>query len=138
MLDVGSELIRKREAWEQAEERYQRLLAAKATGNIKSPPMSGMPSGGFSESKTEKLFMDISKAEERVRRLREDYLLALRLLRNRARREFEDDLDFQIAWECIVENSKPRDVARWNHVDVNRVYRLKNRFKKALVEEKTL
>lgn len=138
MLDVGSELIRKREAWEQAEERYQRLLAVKATGNIKSPPMSGMPSGGFSESKTEKLFMDISKAEERVRRLREDYLLALRLLRNRARREFEDDLDFQIVWECIVENSKPRDVARWNHVDVNRVYRLKNRFKKALVEEKTL
>ncbi len=136
MWDIGAELRRKREAWEQAVERYQRLLAAKENGNIKSPPMSGMPSGGCAGSKTEKLFLDIDRAKEQVRRRRTEYVLARQMLRNRARAEFQDDADFRIVWECIVENTPPRKVAAWNHVDVKRVYNLKKRIKKVLVDEK--
>ena len=135
MRDIVDEMQRKREAWERAEERYQRLLAAEATGNIKSPPMSGMPSGGFASDKTEKLFLDIDQARIRADRLKREYLEAKELLMMRLRKQFDSNRDFKIVWQYIVERENAVTVAKWNRVSINVVYKLKNKYKKAVAAE---
>ena len=80
MKDIVYLMREKREAWELALERYQQLLALEATGNIKSPPMSGMPSGGGDGDKTYKLLDDIDRARQRAAFLRDDYMLARNVL----------------------------------------------------------
>ena len=135
MRDIVDEMQRKREAWERAEERYQCLLAAEATGNIKSPPMSGMPSGGFASDKTEKLFLDIDQARIRADRLKREYLEAKELLMMRLRKQFDSNRDFKIVWQYIVERENAVTVAKWNHVSINVVYKLKNKYKKAVAAE---
>ncbi len=138
MKDIGRLMREKREAWERAKERYQQLLALKATGNIKSPPMSGMPSGGGDGDKTYKLLDDIERARKRAASLRDDYLMARNVLLARLRREFEDPRDFKIIWQYVIEGESAQNVSRWNDTSVNNVYKLKSKYKKVLEAEKYL
>lgn len=138
MKDIGCLMREKREAWELALERYQQLLALEATGNIKSPPMSGMPSGGGDGDKTYKLLDDIERARQRVASLRDDYLLARNVLLARLRREFEDPRDFKIIWQYVIEGESAQNVSRWNDASANNVYKLKSKYKKVLEAEKYL
>ena len=138
MKDIGCLMREKREAWELALERYQQLLALEATGNIKSPPMSGMPSGGVDGDKTYKLLDDIERARQRAASLRDDYMLARNVLLARLRREFEDPRDFRIIWQYVVEGESAQNVSRWNDTSVNNVYKLKYKYKKVLEAEKYL
>lgn len=138
MKDIGHLMREKREAWELALERYQQLLALEATGNIKSPPMSGMPSGGGDVDKTYKLLDDIERARQRAASLRDDYLMARNVLLARLRREFEDPRDFKIIWQYVIEGESIQNVSRWNDVTVNNVYKLKSKYKKVLEAEKYL
>lgn len=138
MKDIGRLMTEKREAWERAKERYQQLLALEATGNIKSPPMSGMPSGGGDGDKTYKLLDDIERARRRVASLRKDYLLARNVLLARLRREFENPRDFNIIWQYVIEGESVQNVSRWNDTTVNNVYKLKSKYKKVLEAEKYL
>ena len=103
MKDIGCLMRENREAWELALERYQQLLALEATGNIKSPPMSGMLSGGGDGDKTYKLLDDIERARKRAASLRDDYMLARNVLLARLRREFEDPRDFRVIWQYVIE-----------------------------------
>ena len=138
MKDIGCLMREKREAWELALERYQQLLALEATGNIKSPPMSGMPSGGGDGDKTYKLLDDIERARKRAASLRDDYLMARNVLLARLRREFEDPRDFKIIWQYVIEGESAQNVSRWNDTSVNNVYKLKSKYKKVLEAEKYL
>lgn len=138
MKDIGYLMREKREAWELALERYQQLLALEATGNIKSPPMSGMPSGGGDGDKTYKLLDDIERARKRAASLRDDYLMARNVLLARLRREFEDPRDFRIIWQYVIEGESAQNVSRWNDTSVNNVYKLKSKYKKVLEAEKYL
>ena len=138
MKDIGHLMREKREAWELALERYQQLLALEATGNIKSPPMSGMPSGGGDVDKTYKLLDDIERARQRAASLRDDYMLARNVLLARLRREFEDPRDFRIIWQYVIEGESAQNVSRWNDTSVNNVYKLKSKYKKVLEAEKYL
>ncbi len=138
MKDIGHLMREKREAWDLALERYQRLLALEATGNIKSPPMSGMPSGGGDGDKTYKLLDDIERARQRAASLRDDYILARNVLLARLRREFEDPRDFRIIWQYVIEGESAQNVSRWNDTSVNNVYKLKYKYKKVLEAEKYL
>lgn len=138
MKDIGCLMREKREAWELALERYQQLLALEATGNIKSPPMSGMPSGGGDGDKTYKLLDDIERARKRAASLRDDYMMARNVLLARLRREFEDPRDFRIIWQYVIEGESAQNVSRWNDTTVNNVYKLKYKYKKVLEAEKYL
>ena len=138
MKDIGHLMREKREAWELALEHYQQLLALEATGNIKSPPMSGMPSGGGDGDKTYKLLDDIERARQRAASLRDDYMMARNVLLARLRREFEDPRDFRIIWQYVIEGESAQNVSRWNDTSVNNVYKLKSRYKKVLEAEKYL
>lgn len=138
MKDIGDLMRKKREAWELALERYQQLLALEATGNIKSPPMSVMPSGGGDGDKTYKLLDDIERARKRVTSLRKEYMLARRVLLARLRREFEDPRDFKIIWQYVIEGESVQNVSRWNGTTPNNVYKLKSKCKKVLEAEKYL
>lgn len=138
MKDIGYLMREKREAWELALERYQQLLALEATGNIKSPPMSGMPSGGGDGDKTYNLLDDIERARKRAASLRDDYLMARNVLLARLRREFEDPRDFKIIWQYVIEGESAQNVSRWNDTSVNNVYKLKSKYKKVLEAEKYL
>lgn len=138
MKDIGCLMREKREAWEMALERYQQLLALEATGNIKSPPMSGMPSGGGDGDKTYKLLDDIERARQRAASLRDDYMMARNVLLARLRREFEDPRDFRVIWQYVVEGESAQNVSRWNDTSVNNVYKLKSKYKKVLEAEKYL
>ena len=138
MKDIGQLMREKREAWELALERYQQLLALEATGNIKSPPMSGMPSGGGDGDKTYKLLDDIERARQRAASLRDDYLMARHVLLARLRREFEDPRDFRIIWQYVIEGESVQNVSRWNGTSANNVYKLKSKYKKVLEAEKYL
>lgn len=138
MNDIGQLMREKREAWELALERYQQLLALEATGNIKSPPMSGMPSGGGDGDKTYKLLDDIERARQRAASLRDDYMLARNVLLARLRREFEDPRDFRVIWQYVIEGESAQNVSRWNDTTVNNVYKLKSKYKKAIEAEKYL
>lgn len=138
MKDIGCLMREKREAWELALERYQQLLALEATGNIKSPPMSGMTSGGGDGDKTYKLLDDIERARTRAASLRDDYLMARNVLLARLRREFEDPRDFKIIWQYVIEGESAQNVSRWNDTSVNNVYKLKYKYKKVLEAEKYL
>lgn len=138
MKDIGQLMREKREAWEMALERYQQLLALEATGNIKSPPMSGMPSGGGDGDKTYKLLDDIERARQRAASLRDDYMMARNVLLARIRREFEDPRDFRIIWQYVIEGESAQNVSRWNDTSVNNVYKLKSKYKKVLEAEKYL
>lgn len=138
MKDIGCLMREKREAWEMSMERYQQLLALEATGNIKSPPMSGMPSGGGDGDKTYKLLDDIERARQRAASLRKDYMLARHVLIARLRREFEDPRDFKIIWQYVIEGESAQNVSRWNYTSVNNVYKLKSKYKKMLEAEKYL
>lgn len=138
MKDIGHLMREKREAWELALERYQQLLALEATGNIKSPPMSGMPSGGGDGDKTYKLLDDIERARQRAASLRDDYLMARNVLLARLRREFENPRDFKIVWQYVIEGESAQNVSRWNDTSVNNVYKLKFKYKKVLGAEKYL
>lgn len=138
MKDIGCLMREKREAWELALERYQQLLALEATGNIKSPPMSGMPSGGGDGDKTYKLLDDIERARQRAASLRDDYMMARNVLLARLRREFEDPRDFRIIWQYVIEGESAQNVSRWNDTSVNNVYKLKYKYKKVLEAEKYL
>ena len=138
MKHIGCLMREKREAWELALERYQQLLALEATGNIKSPPMSGMPSGGGDGDKTYKLLDDIERARQRAASLRKDYMLARNVLLARLRREFKDPRDFKIIWQYVVEGESAQNVSRWNDTSVNNVYKLKSKYKKVLEAEKYL
>lgn len=138
MKDIGCLMREKREAWELALERYQQLLDLEATGNIKSPPMSGMPSGGGDGDKTYKLLDDIERARQRAASLRKDYMLARNVLLARLRREFKDPRDFKIIWQYVVEGESAQNVSRWNDTSVNNVYKLKSKYKKVLEAEKYL
>lgn len=138
MKDIGQLMREKREAWEMALERYQQLIALEATGNIKSPPMSGMPSGGGDGDKTYKLLDDIERARQRAASLRKDYMLARNVLLARLRREFKDPRDFKIIWQYVVEGESAQNVSRWNDTSVNNVYKLKSKYKKVLEAEKYL
>lgn len=138
MKDIGCLMREKREAWELAEERYQQLLALEATGNIKSPPMSCMPSGGGDGDKTYKLLDDIERARQRAASLRDEYMLARNVLLARLRREFEDPRDFRVIWQYVIEGESAQNVSRWNDTSVNNVYKLKSKYKKVLEEEKYL
>lgn len=138
MKDIGHLMRAKREAWEQAEERYEQLLALEATGNIKSPPMSGMPSGGGDGDKTYKLLTDIDAARLRAQRLRKEYLRAKAILMMRLRKQFEDPRDFWIVWQYVAEGESAQNVSRWNGTTPNNVYKLKNKYKKVLEAEKYL
>ena len=138
MKDIGQLMREKREAWELALERYQQLPALEATGNIKSPPMSGMPSGGGDGDKTYKLLDDIERARQRAASLRKDYMLARNVLLARLRREFKDPRDFKIIWQYVVEGESAQNVSRWNDTSVNNVYKLKSKYKKVLEAEKYL
>lgn len=138
MKDIGYLMREKREAWELALERYQQLLALEATGNIKSPPMSGMPSGGGDGDKTYKLLDDIERARQRAAYLRDDYMMARNVLLARLRREFEDSRDFRIIWQYAIEGESAQNVSRWNDTSVNNVYKLKSKYKKVLEAEKYL
>lgn len=138
MKDIGHLMREKREAWELALERYQQLLALEATGNIKSPPMSGMPSGGGDGDKTYKLLDDIERARQRAASLRDDYVMARNVLLARLRREFEDPRDFRIIWQYVIEGESAQNVSRWNDTSVNNVYKLKFKYKKVLEAEKYL
>lgn len=138
MKDIGQLMREKREAWELALERYQQLLALEATGNIKSPPMSGMPSGGGDGDKTYKLLDDIERARQRAASLRDDYLMARNVLLARLRREFKDPRDFKIIWQYVIEGESAQNVSRWNDTSANNVYKLKSKYKKVLEAEKYL
>ena len=138
MKDIGHLMREKREAWEQAEERYEQLLALEATGNIKSPPMSGMPSGGGDGDKTYKLLTDIDAARLFAQRLRKEYLRAKAILMMRLRKQFEDPRDFWIVWQYVVEGESVQNVSRWNGTTPNTVYKLKSKYKKVLEAEKYL
>lgn len=138
MKDIGYLMREKREAGELALERYQQLLALEATGNIMSPPMSGMPSGGGDGDKTYKLLDDIERARQRAASLRDDYLMARNVLLARLRREFEDPRDFKIIWQYVIEGESAQNVSRWNDTTVNNVYKLKSKYKKVLEAEKYL
>lgn len=138
MKDIGCLMREKREAWELAEERYQQLLALEATGNIKSPPMSCMPSGGGDGDKTYKLLDDIERARQRAASLRDEYMLARNVLLARLRREFEDPRDFRVIWQYVIEGESAQNVSRWNDTTVNNVYKLKYKYKKVLEAEKYL
>lgn len=138
MNDIEYLMREKREAWELALERYQQLLALEATGNIKSPPMSGMPSGGGDGDKTYKLLDDIERARQRAASLRDDYMLARNVLLARLRREFEDPRDFRVIWQYVIEGESAQNVSRWNDTSVNNVYKLKSKYKKVLEAEKYL
>lgn len=138
MKDIGRLMREKREAWEMAEERYQQLLALEATGNIKSPPMSGMPSCGGDGDKTYKLLDDIERARQHAAFLRDDYMLARNVLLARLRREFEDPCDFKIIWQYVIEGESVQNVSRWNGTTPNNVYKLKSKYKKVLEAEKYL
>lgn len=138
MKDIGYLMREKREAWEMALERYQQLLALEVTGNIKSPPMSGMPSGGGDGDKTYKLLDDIERARQRAASLRDDYMMARNVLLARLRREFEDPRDFRIIWQYVIEGESAQNVSRWNDTSVNNVYKLKSKYKKVLEAEKYL
>ena len=138
MKDIGYLMREKREAWELSLERYQQLLALEATGNIKSPPMSGMPSGGGDGDKTYKLLDDIERARQRAASLLKDYMLARNVLLARLRREFEDPRDFKIIWQYVIERESAQNVSRWNDTSVNNVYKLKSKYKKVLEAEKYL
>lgn len=138
MKDIGHLMREKREAWELALECYQQLLALDATGNIKSPPMSGMPSGGGDGDKTYKLLDDIERARQRAASLRDDYMMARNVLLARLRREFEDPRDFKIIWQYVIEGESAQNVSRWNDTSVNNVYKLKSKYKKVLEAEKYL
>nr|DAH68282.1 MAG TPA: Protein of unknown function (DUF1492) [Caudoviricetes sp.] len=138
MKDIGCLMREKREAWELALERYQQLLALEATGNIKSPPMSGMPTGGGDGDKTYKLLDDIERARQRAASLRKDYMMARNVLLARLRREFEDPRDFRIIWQYVIEGESAQNVSRWNATSVNNVYKLKSKYKKVLEAEKYL
>lgn len=138
MKDIGHLMREKREAWELALERYQQLLALEATGNIKSPPMSGMPSGGGDGDKTYKLLDDIERARKRAASLRDDYMMARNVLLARLRREFEDPRDFRVIWQYVIEGESAQNVSRWNDTTVNNVYKLKCKYKKVLEAEKYL
>ena len=138
MKDIGHLMREKREAWELALERYQQLLALEATGNIKSPPMSGMPSGGGDGDKTYKLLDDIERARQRAASLRDDYMLARNVLLARLRRDYEDPRDFRIIWQYVIEGESAQNVSRWNDTSVNNVYKLKSKYKKVLEAEKYL
>ena len=138
MKDIGHLMREKREAWEMAEERYQQLLALEATGNIKSPPMSGMPSGGGDGDKTYKLLTDIDAARLRVQRTRKEYLRAKAILMMRLRKQFEEPRDFWIVWQYVVEGESVQNVSRWNGTTPNNVYKLKSKYKKVLEAEKYL
>lgn len=138
MKDIGCLMREKREAWELALERYQQLLALEATGNIKSPPMSGMPSGGVDGDKTYKLLDDIERARQRAASLRDDYMMARNVLLARLRREFEDPRDFRVIWQYVIEGESAQNVSRWNDTTVNNVYKLKSKYKKVLEAEKYL
>ena len=138
MKDIECLMREKREAWEMALERYQQLLALEATGNIKSPPMSGMLSGGGDGDKTYKLLDDIERARQRAASLRDEYMLARNVLLARLRREFEDPRDFRVIWQYVVEGESAQNVSRWNDTSVNNVYKLKSKYKKVLEAEKYL
>lgn len=138
MKDIGHLMREKREAWELALERYQQLLALEVTGNIKSPPMSGMPSGGGDGDKTYKLLDDIERARQRAASLRDDYMMARNVLLARLRREFEDPRDFRVIWQYVIEGESAQNVSRWNDTTVNNVYKLKSKYKKVLEAEKYL
>lgn len=138
MKDIGHLMREKREAWEMAEERYQQLLALEATGNIKSPPMSGMPSGGGDGDKTYKLLDDIDAARLRAQRLRKEYLWAKAILMMRLRKQFKEPRDFWIVWQYVGEGESAQNVSRWNDTTPNNVYKLKNKYKKVLEAEKYL
>lgn len=138
MKDIGHLMREKREAWELALERYQQLLALEAAGNIKSPPMSGMPSGGGDGDKTYKLLDDIERARQRAASLRDDYMLARNVLLARLRREFEDPRDFRVIWQYVIEGESAQNVSRWNDTTVNNVYKLKSKYKKVIEAEKYL
>ena len=138
MKDIGYLMREKREAWEMALERYQQLLALEVTGNIKSPPMSGMPSGGGDGDKTYKLLDDIERARQRAASLRDDYVMARNVLLARLRREFEDPRDFRVIWQYVIEGESAQNVSRWNDTTVNNVYKLKSKYKKMLEAEKYL
>lgn len=138
MKDIGCLMREKREAWELALERYQQLLALEATGNIKSPHMSGMPSGGGDGDKTYKLLDDIERARQRAASLRKDYMLARNVLLARLRREFKDPRDFKIIWQYVIEGESVQNVSRWNDTSANNVYKLKYKYKKVLEAEKYL
>lgn len=138
MNDIGHLMREKREAWELALEHYQQLRALEATGNIKSPPMSGMPSGGGDGDKTYKLLDDIERARQRAASLLKDYMLARNVLLARLRREFADPRDFKIIWQYVIEGESVQNVSRWNDVTVNNVYKLKSKYKKVLEAEKYL
>lgn len=138
MKDIGHLMREKREAWEQAEERYEQLLALEATGNIKSPPMSGMPSGGGDGDKTYKLLTDIDAARLRAQRLRKEYLWAKAILMMRLRKQFKEPRDFWIVWQYVAEGESAQNVSRWNGTTPNNVYKLKNKYKKVLEAEKYL
>nr|DAU19318.1 MAG TPA: Protein of unknown function (DUF1492) [Caudoviricetes sp.] len=138
MKDIGHLMREKREAWELALERYQRLLALEATGNIKSPPMSGMPSGGVDGDKTYELLDEIERVWQRAVSLRKDYMLARHVLIARLRREFEDPRDFKIIWQYVIEGESVQNVSRWNGTTPNNVYKLKSKYKKVLEAEKYL
>lgn len=138
MKDIGHLMREKREAWELALERYQQLLVLEATGNIKSPPMSGMPSGGGDGDKTYKLLDDIEHARQRAASLRDDYMMARNVLLARLRREFEDPRDFRVIWQYVIEGESAQNVSRWNDTTVNNVYKLKSKYKKVLEAEKYL
>lgn len=138
MKDIGYLVREKREAWELSLERYQQLLALEATGNIKSPTMSGMPSGGGDGDKTYKLLDDIERARQRAASLLKDYMLARNVLLARLRREFADPRDFKIIWQYVIEGESVQNVSRWNDVTVNNVYKLKSKYKKVLEAEKYL
>lgn len=138
MKDIGYLMREKREAWELSLERYQQLLALEATGNIKSPPMSGMPSGGGDGDKTYKLLDDIERARQRAASLLKDYMLARNVLLARLRREFADPRDFRVIWQYVIEGESAQNVSRWNDTTVNNVYKLKSKYKKVLEAEKYL
>ena len=138
MKDIGYLMREKRDAWELSLERYQQLLALEATGNIKSPPMSGMPSGGGDGDKTYKLLDDIERARQRAASLRKDYMRARNVLLARLRREFEDPRDFKIIWQYVIEGESVQNVSRWNDTSANNVYKLKYKYKKVLEAEKYL
>ena len=138
MKDIGHLMREKRKAWEQAEERYEQLLALEATGNIKSPPMSGMPSGGGDGDKTYKLLTDIDAARLRAQRLRKEYLWAKAILMMRLRKQFKGPRDFWIVWQYVAEGESAQNVSRWNGTTPNNVYKLKNKYKKVLEAEKYL
>lgn len=138
MKDIGHLMREKRDAWARAKERYEQLLALEATGNIKSPPMSGMPSGGGDGDKTYKLLDDIERARQRAASLLDDYMMARNVLLARLRREFEDPRDFRIIWQYVIERESAQNVSRWNDTSVNNVYKLKSKYKKVLEAEKYL